>query len=212
MQVVALIHEQNGVYSVSFPDFSDCTASANDPDAIIAKAAEALSAYIASIITQGRELPQVRSLSQLAKDPVFITDSMGLMIALVPYTPSTREVRIAIMINETVVVQIDHAARTVGETRSEYLANAARQRLAENVENNSDSAIPALSSTVHNMSALEGSVSEDNVSIDTAGSLACIKEILERLDAGSVRQDDSQSTAKTGLEKRSQRLLLKPAK
>jgi hypothetical protein len=80
------------------------------------------------------------------------------------------------------------------------------------VENNSDSAIPVLSSTVHNMSALEGSVSEDNVSIDTAGSLACIKEILERLDAGSVRQDDSQSTAKTGLEKRSQRLLLKPAK
>jgi hypothetical protein len=32
MQVVALIHEQNGTYNASFPDFSDCTASANDSE------------------------------------------------------------------------------------------------------------------------------------------------------------------------------------
>jgi len=43
MQVVALIQEQNGIYSASFPDFPGCTATANDPDAVIAQAAEALS-------------------------------------------------------------------------------------------------------------------------------------------------------------------------
>ncbi len=207
MQVVALIQEQNGIYSASFPDFPGCTATANDPDAVIAKAAEALSRRMACIITDGRELPQVRSLSRLAEDPVFRADSIGLMIALVPYTPGTREVRLEITLEESLVAGIDRAAETVRETRSRYLANAARQRLA------GEANIPFFDST-HLIEApdTERSVSENGRSANTAESLACIKEILERLDSGSVKQEASQSIPKLGAVKPNQRLLLKPAR
>ncbi len=206
MQVVALIQEQNGIYSASFPDFPGCTATATDPDAVIAQAAEALSHRMACIITDGRELPQVRSLSRLAEDPVFRADSIGLMIALVPYTPGTREVRLEITLEESLVAGIDRAAETVRETRSRYLANAARQRLA------GEANIPFFDSTLIEAPDTERSVSENGASANTAESLACIKEILERLDSGSVKQEASQSIPKLGAVKPNQRVLLKPAR
>ncbi len=214
MQVVALIQEENGAYSASFPDFPGCTAGANDPDAVIAKAAEVLSHHIARIITTGRELPQVRSLSRLTQDPVFLADSTGLMIALVPYTPGTRKVRLEITLDESLVARIDRAADTVGETRSRYLANAARQHLDGNAKADADAAIPVFRSTTHSIEALETerTASEHDTSADTAVSLASIKEILEHLDSGSIKQDDRQSIPKLGAVKPSQRLLLKPAR
>ena len=214
MQVVALIQEQNGLYNASFPDFPGCTATANDPDAVIVKAAEVLSHEIARIIAEGRELPQVRSLSRLAEDPVFLADSTGLMIALVPYTPGTREVRLKITLDESLVARIDRAAETVGETRSGYLADAARQRLAGDARADTDAALPMLHSSTHSIEGLENEriVSEHEVSGDTAASLACIKEILERLDSGSIKEDDNQSISKPAPVKSNQRLLLKPAR
>ncbi len=213
MQVVALIQEQHGLYSASFPDFPGCTAAANDPDAVIIKAAEVLSHEIARIITEGRELPQVRSLSRLAEDPVFRADSTGLMIALVPYMPGTREVRLKITLDESLVARIDRAAETVGETRSGYLADAARQRLAGNARADTDAAIPMLHSSTHSIEGLETErIVSEQVSGDTAASLACIKEILERLDSASGKEDDNQSISKPASVKLKQRLLLKPAR
>jgi predicted RNase H-like HicB family nuclease len=91
MQVVALIREENGVYRASLPDFPGRTTAASDPNTVIAKASEALSHHIARMIADGRELPQMRSLSCLASDPVFLADSASLMIALVSYTPARRK-------------------------------------------------------------------------------------------------------------------------
>ena len=42
MQVVTLIHDENGVYGASFPDFPGCTTVADSADRVIVKAAEAL--------------------------------------------------------------------------------------------------------------------------------------------------------------------------
>jgi predicted RNase H-like HicB family nuclease len=214
MHIVALIQEQEGAYRASFPDFPDCTATANDPDAVIAKAGEVLSHQIARIIAEDRELPQVRSLSRLAKDPAFLADSTGLMVALVPYTPGTREVRLEITLDESLIARIDRAADTVGETRSGYLANAARHRLVGDANADSAVAIPLLHSTTHSIEALETerTVSEHDSFADTTASLVCIKEILERLDSSFVKQDDSQLIPKPGAVKPNQRLLLKPAR
>src|SRR5947209_4812921 len=87
MHVVALIHEENGVYGASFPDFPGCTTAATDPDTVIANAAEVLARHIEGLIADGLELPQVRALSQLAGDPFFVRDAAGVMIALVSCTP-----------------------------------------------------------------------------------------------------------------------------
>jgi len=129
MQVVALIHEENGVFGASFPDFLGCTTVADSLDAIIPKAAEALAFHVEGMIEDG-PLPPVRTLAQLRKDPIFREDSTGAMIALVPYAPPARAARINITLDESLLERVDRAAEAAGETRSGYLAAAARQRLA----------------------------------------------------------------------------------
>ena len=130
MQVVALIHEENGVFGASFPDFLGCTTVAESLDAIMPKAAEALAFHVEGMIEDGLSLPPVRSLTQLRRDPIFREDSAGAVIALVPYTPPARAARINITLDESLLDRVDRAAEAAGETRSGYLAAAARQRLA----------------------------------------------------------------------------------
>src|SRR5215467_4231177 len=130
MQVVALIHEENGVFGASFPDFLGCTTVADSLDAIVPKAAEALAFHVEGMVEDGLPLPPVRGLMQLRKDPVFREDCAGAMIALVPYAPPARAARINITLDESLLERVDRAAEVAGETRSGYLATAARQRLA----------------------------------------------------------------------------------
>jgi len=130
MQVVTLIHEENGVFGASFPDFLGCTTVADSLDAIVAKASEALAFHIEGMTEDGLALPQVRTLAQLRQDPTFREDSAGAMIALVPYAPPARAVRLNITLDESLLDRIDRAAEAAGETRSGYLADAARRRLA----------------------------------------------------------------------------------
>ena len=130
MQVVALIHEENGVFGASFPDFLGCTTVADSLDAIVPKAAEVLAFHVEGMVEDGLSLPPVRSLTQLRKDPVFREDSSGALIALVPYAPPARAARINITLDESLLERVDRAAAAAGETRSGYLAAAARQRLA----------------------------------------------------------------------------------
>src|SRR5437667_4978933 len=213
MQVVVLIREENGVYRALFPDFPGCTTAANNPNSIIAKATEALSHHIARMMADGRELPQVRSLAWFAADPTFLADSGSLMIVLVSYTPAPREVRVEVTLDESLLARIDSAAETTEETRSEYIGGAVRQRLTEEGKTDPDVAFSALCPTPHCVGAseVEGSISTQAVPGDTAASLACIKEILERLDSPPTKEN-RQSVRKPANMKPNQQLLLKPAK
>jgi predicted transcriptional regulator len=82
------------------------------------------------MVEDGLPLPPVRNLTQLRKDPIFREDSAGAVIALVPYAPPARAARINITLDESLLERVDRAAEAAGETRSGYLAAAARQRLA----------------------------------------------------------------------------------
>jgi len=213
MQVVALIQEQNGNYSVSFPDFPGCTTAASDSVAVIVKATEALSRHIERMIADGRKLPQVRSLSRLADDPVFLANSAGLMIALVPYAPAPREVRLEITLDESLLAQVHRAAEAAGETCSGYLADAARERLAADAMKRGDTTIPVVPpmSDTAEASEIEPSISEPARSTDTVESLACIRKILERLDAGSVKPDRHPMPKSVSVSV-NPRLILKPSR
>jgi predicted RNase H-like HicB family nuclease len=213
MQVVALIREENGVYRASFPDFPGCTTAANDPNTVIAKASEALSHHTARMIADGREVPQVRSLAWFAADPTFLADSGSLMIVLVSYTPAPREVRVEVTFDESLLARIDRATEGTQETQSEYIAGAVRQRLTDEGKTDPDVAFSALCPTPHRVGAseVEGSISTQAVPGDTAASLACIKEILERLDSSPIKEN-RQPVRNPANMKPNQQLLLKPAR
>jgi predicted RNase H-like HicB family nuclease len=127
-----LIDEEDGRYGVAFPDFPGCTTVGSSLDEAVAKAEQVL-AFHAEGLAEDGPLPAPRTLSELRKDKSFRDDAKGAMVALVPYTPPSRALRINVTIEESLLTRIDNAAAAAGETRSGFLAAAARKRLAESV-------------------------------------------------------------------------------
>jgi predicted RNase H-like HicB family nuclease len=132
MQVVALIDEEEGRYGVAFPDFPGCTTVAKSLDEAVAKAEQVL-AFHAEGLAEDGPLPEPRTLAELRKDAEFRRDAKGALVALIPYQPPSRATRVNITLDEGLLTRIDNAASALGETRSGFLAAAARKRLAEGV-------------------------------------------------------------------------------
>ena len=132
MQVVALIDEEYGNFGVAFPDFPGCTTVATSLDEAVVKAEQVL-AFHAEGLAEDGPLPEPRTLAELRKDPEFRRDAKGALVALIPYQPPSRATRINITLDEGLLSRIDSAANSLGETRSGFLAAAARKRLADEV-------------------------------------------------------------------------------
>lgn len=128
MQVVALVHEENGRYGVSFPDFPGATTVGSSYEEAIAKGAEAL-AFHAEGLAEDGPLPEPRSLAALRNDPAFQEDANDAVVALVPYSPPGRAVRINMTVEESLLARADTAAAAEGETRSGIFAKAIREYL-----------------------------------------------------------------------------------
>jgi DNA end-binding protein Ku len=136
MQVVALIHHQGDAYGVSFPDFPGCTTVADNLESAVAKAGEVL-AFHAEGLAEDGPLPHPRSLSELRSDPDFREDAKDAVLVLVSYEPPTRAVRINVTLEESLLARIDRSADAASETRSGYLAAAARLRMGMSGERSS---------------------------------------------------------------------------
>lgn len=128
-RLVMLIHGEAGNYGASFPDFPGATTGADDLDTLYRKAAEMLAFHAGGMVEDGEAMPLVRSLDQLRHDPAFIKDSEGAMIGLVEADLPGRAVRVNISVEESLLRRIDRAAEAAGESRSGFLAEAAKARL-----------------------------------------------------------------------------------
>ena len=128
MQAIALIHEEDGIFGVSFPDFPGATTVARSADEAVAKAAEMLAFHVEGLADDG-EVPAPRTLSELRKDPQFKEDAKGAVVAFVPYSPPGKTVRVNMTFDEELLARIDRAAGALGETRSGFVAAAARVRM-----------------------------------------------------------------------------------
>lgn len=129
-QVVALLDFEDDRVGVSFPDFPGCTTVGRNADEAIAKAAQVIAFHVEGLAEDG-PLPEPRTLAQLRLDARFRTESKDAVIALVPYVPPSRAVRINVTIEEALLERIDRAAQVAGETRSGFLARAAKTRIGQ---------------------------------------------------------------------------------
>jgi len=125
----ALIHEENDVFGISFPDFPGCISTGSTAEAAIASGGEALTFHVVGMVEDGEALPVPRTLSELRDDPQFIADAKDAVIALVAYEVPGKSVRINISIDENLLSSIDRSANANGESRSGWLADAAKRRL-----------------------------------------------------------------------------------
>ena len=127
-----IMHSENGVVGVSFPDFPGCVTGAETEEDAARKADEALTFHVAGMVEDGDPIPASRSQRELWADPDFV-ESMknGGTLLLARYDLPKKAIRINISMDESLIEAIDRAAEHRGQSRSAFLAEAARARLRD---------------------------------------------------------------------------------
>ena len=124
---IATLHEENGVIGVSFPDFPGCVTTAGDLRSAIERGAQALALHIEGMIEDGEPLPDPRTVERLsAVEPEWMDEAT---LALIDVEVPGKALRINISLDEALLARIDKAAASAGQTRSGFLASAARERI-----------------------------------------------------------------------------------
>ena len=133
MRYIALVHkEPDSSYGVSFPDFPGCVSAGDTLDGALSNAVEALSGHVRVMEADGDVIPQPRSLDDIMADPELQEDRTGALISAVPLLRDRGStVRINISMDLGLLEAIDAEARSRGQTRSAFLASAARRELVE---------------------------------------------------------------------------------
>jgi predicted RNase H-like HicB family nuclease len=127
--VIAIVHEEAGVYGASFPDLPGCIAAGDSLDEAMQRGAAAAAAYINSLIEDGEPIPVLRTLDQLKADPTFREDAEDGMIVGLPIDLPGKAVRVNVSLDENLVGAVDRAAERAGLSRSAFLAAAAKAKL-----------------------------------------------------------------------------------
>ncbi|EEZ33907.1 protein of unknown function UPF0150 [Brucella sp. NF 2653] len=125
----AIIHEENGHYGISFPDFPGCISGGETEEEALRRGTEALGFHVASMVEDKDPLPMLRSVAELKSDPEVVEDLRDGVLALVPFDLPGKAVRINISIDENLLEWIDRDASRRGQSRSAYLAEAVKSRL-----------------------------------------------------------------------------------
>lgn len=125
----AVMHEENGMVGVSWPDFPGLVTGGATMEEAARKADEALSFHIAGMIEDNEMIPTPRSQKELWKDPEFRESMKDGVLLLTRFELPKRAIRINISMDESLISAIDRAASTFGESRSHFLAEAAKLRL-----------------------------------------------------------------------------------
>lgn len=125
---IGIIHEEDGAFGISFPDFPGAISTGTTLDEVVRKGEQALALHIEGMAEDGAEIPRLRTLAELRQEAPAALE--GALAVLVPAELPARSVRVNITLDERLLSRIDAAARAAGENRSAYLAEAAKERMA----------------------------------------------------------------------------------
>ncbi|ATQ66847.1 MULTISPECIES: type II toxin-antitoxin system HicB family antitoxin [Methylosinus] len=129
---IALIHEENGSFGISFPDFPGCISTASTIDEVIAKGGQALALHVEGMMEDGKTLPHLRGVRELRADPEMADWFEDATVAAIGVDLPKRVVRINISIDQGLLERIDRTAKALGQSRSAFLADAAKLHIADN--------------------------------------------------------------------------------
>lgn len=133
MHYVAVIEkEPDSAFGVWFPDVEGCFSAGDTIDEAAANAATALRQHAEAIESSGRRMPAARAAEEVLRDDdVAAAVEAGAILFAVPLLADAgRTVRINISLDKALIDQIDAAATARGLTRSAFLAQAAREKIA----------------------------------------------------------------------------------
>lgn len=132
---LALINQDQGAgpddgYGVVFPDLPGCTSAGETVQEAALMAAEAAAGHVEVMAEAGEPIPDPSPPD--APEPDWLAQIPGKIVArvMVPVELPGRAVRVNITLDEGLLARLDRAAGAEGETRSGYIAQAVRERLA----------------------------------------------------------------------------------
>lgn len=127
---IALVHRANkkgADYGVIFPDFPGCAFGGKTPNEALENAREGIIFHIEGLLDAGETLPEPTSLDEIEKNP---ENKVAIPALIRIIVPTGHLKRVNICMDAGLIAEIDHAAKTSGRNRSEFLAEAAKQMIA----------------------------------------------------------------------------------
>ena len=128
MRVYYAVVEQAGdsAFGITFPDLPSVFSAADDEDAIVANAVEALRLWV-----EDEDLPEPSAIAAIrARDDVGAALAAGGFLVRVPLIEDdTRVVRVNLTFEAGMLEAIDAEAKRRGLTRTAFLASAARKEI-----------------------------------------------------------------------------------
>jgi predicted RNase H-like HicB family nuclease len=133
MRYIALIHKDSGsCYGLSFPDFPGCISAGDSLDEAVSNGVEALSGHVAMMEADGDEIPAPRTLEAIMADTSLSEDVVGAVLSAVPLVRDRgSSTRINVSLDLGLLEAIDNAAKNRKQTRSAFLASAARREILD---------------------------------------------------------------------------------
>jgi predicted RNase H-like HicB family nuclease len=131
--VVSLVHGKPGAFGVSFPDFPGCACGGKSISEALQRAPESLSSHIQAMVEAGFSLPEIQELDAIRASGDWNDEFKDAeLVAAIDVELPGKATRLNISMDERLVSRIDKRARELGESRSGFLAAAAKSRLAAN--------------------------------------------------------------------------------
>lgn len=133
MRYIAFVHkEPDSVYGVSFPDLPGCISAGETIDDAVSNAVEALAGHVRMLEADGDPVPPPRDFDAIMADPELEEDRLGAMTTIVPLVRDRGSTaRINVSFDLGLLEAIDAAAKARKQTRSAFLASAARREIVE---------------------------------------------------------------------------------
>jgi len=130
--VAVIEKEPDSAFGVWFPDVEGCFSAGDTLEEAVANAAAALRQHAEALESAGRPLSAPRNADNVLRDKdVRAAIKKGAVLFSVPLLADAgRTVRINISLDKGLVDQIDAAASKRGLTRSAFIAQATREKIA----------------------------------------------------------------------------------
>lgn len=124
--------DADSAFGMWFPEVPGCFPASDDFEDLPRVAAEMLRMHVEALESNGRGLPASRPLAEVMADrEVRRSLKAGATTMLVPlFADPGRTVRVNVTVDRGLLDQIDEAAEARGLTRSAFLAQAAREKIA----------------------------------------------------------------------------------
>lgn len=128
--VLALVHKEGEAYGISFPDYPGAVSGGGSFEEAINRGANLLVFHLQGMAEDGDPIPAPSSADEAVRAAAKEI-SEGAMPALIEVEFPGKAVRINISMEEGLLSRVDKAASAGGQSRSAFLAEAARARLRE---------------------------------------------------------------------------------